>query len=301
MAPKTPEPAPHPHLINQVIEASAPFDVVDPGETLETVLKAARLADPRHTGPDGRQYLALPADFKLHEIADERRRHPWPIQRMTVDDRNSLTSYANRFSDSRSVIIADYDALTISARLDWHHHNQDGDQRGESGTEAHSVTLKLRPSEEFTRWDTFVKAKFVDQETFARFLEENSTDVLRPDPATLIEIARDFEATVGQTYKTSTRLDNGDRRIVFESETRATNDVVIPQKITLRIPFYNGEEPSDIEAHFRWRGTGGGSVVFALEWHRVEYHRRAHFNAIAFTAAEETGLPVFLGRQGDPR
>lgn len=293
MAPKTPDPVPQADLIAPAIE------VCSAGETLETVLKAARIADPRHTGPDGSEYLALPEGFKLHELVDERHLAPWPLQRVTVDDRASLSAYANRFSDDRSVIVADYDALTISARLDWHHHNLDPSEV-RSGPDAHSVTLKLRPSEEFTRWDTFVKAKFVDQETFARFLEENSTDVLRPDPATLIEIARDFEATVGQTYKTSNRLDNGDRRIVFETDTRATNDVVIPQKITLRIPFYNGEQPSDIEAHFRWRGMGG-TVVFALEWHRVEYHRRAHFNAIAFTAAEETGLPVFLGRQGDPR
>jgi len=293
MAPKTPDPA--------TDELVAPaLDLCSPGERLETVLKAARLANPLFTGPDGRQHLALPNDFKLIEMEEEGRLPPYPEQRVTVDDRASLSAYANRFSDSRSVIIADYDALAVSARLDWHHHNQDGAAVGKTGPDEHSVTLKLRPSEEFQRWNAFVKAGFVNQETFARFLEENSADVLLPDPATLIEISRDFEATVGQTYKTSTRLDNGDRRIVFETDTRATNDVVIPQKITLRIPFYNGEQPSDIEAHFRWRGTGGGAVVFALEWHRVEYHRRAHFNAIAFTAAEETGLPVFLGRQGGP-
>lgn len=281
-------------------ELAAPIDICSPGETLETVLKAARLADPRHTGPDGRQYLVLPEGFRAHELVDEGRLWPWERSRVTVDDRSSLSSYANRFSTDRSIIIADYDALTISARLDWHRHNQDPDD-GRAGPDAHSVTLKLRPSEEFSRWNTFVKAGFVDQEAFARFLEENSADVLQPDPATLIEISRDFEATVGQVYKSSTRLDNGDRRMVFQSDSNATSDVVVPKKITLRIPFYNGEEPSDIDAHFRWRGASGGAVVFALEWHRVEYHRRAHFNAIAFAASEETGLPVFLGRQGDPK
>lgn len=294
MPPTKTTPEPQAELIAPAI------DVCSPGETLETVLKAARLASPRFAGPEGREFLALPNDFRLHTLEDKSHLPPWPHQRVTVDDRASLSSYANRFSDQRSVIIADYDALTISARLDWHHDNQDTEV-AKPGPDVHSVTLKLRPSEEFSRWNAFVKEGFVDQETFARFLEENSADVLHPDPATLIEISRDFEATVGQTYKTSTRLDNGDRRIVFQTETNATNDVVVPKKITLRIPFYNGEAPSDIEAHFRWRGASGGAVIFALEWHRVEYHRRAHFNAIAFAAAEETGLPVFLGRQGDPR
>lgn len=272
------------------------FDVRNPGETLETVIKGARLADPRHFGPDGREYVALPDDFHLHELEDRAELPPWQKQRVIVDDRASLSAYANRFSDERSIIIADYDALTISARLDWNHDNQSNDV-GKPGPNEHSVTLKLRPSEEFSRWDAFVKAKFQDQETFARFLEENSSDVLHPDPATLIEISRDFEATVGQTYKTSTRLDNGDRKIFFETENRASNGVTVPKKITLHIPFYNGEEPSDLEALFRWRPSGGGAVVFALEWHRVEYARRARFTAIAYTASEETGLPVFIGRE----
>lgn len=240
--------------------------------------------------------MALPGDFKLHELVDPGRLHPFTRQRVTVDDRASLSAYANRFSDAPSIIIADYDALTISARLDWHPHNQEA-SHPLPGPNEHSVTLKLRPSEEFTRWDKFVKAGFHDQETFARFLEENSANVHSPDPATMIEISKDFEATSGQTFKSSTRLDNGDRKIIFETDTRATNDTVVPKKITLRIPFYNGELPSDLEAHFRWR-PAGGAVMFALEWYRVEYHRLAHFTAIAYAAAEETGLPVFVGREG---
>lgn len=271
------------------------FDVRNPGETLETVIKAARMADPRHIGPDGRAYMLVPDGFSLIEMADRAQLPPWQKQRVIVDDRASLSAYANRFSDGRSIIIADYDALTISARLDWHHDNQSVDTC-KPGPNDHNVTLKLRPSEEFSRWDAFVQKGFHNQDEFARFLEENSGDVFAPDPATLIEISRDFEATVGQTYKSSTRLENGDRKIFFETESRATNDVVVPKKITLSIPFYNGEQPSNLEALFRWR-PHGGAVVFALEWHRVEYARRAHFTAIAYTAAEETGLPVFIGRE----
>lgn len=270
---------------------------IDPAAALDTAIKAAFLADPVIAGPDGRNYALVSKDFSLQELKDPSDLGPFIKQRITVDDRASLSAYANRFSGPASIILADYDALTISARLDWHPSNADSDKHGQPGAELHNVTLKLRPSEEFTRWDKFVKEGLHDQETFARFLEENACDVKLPDPATLIEISRDFEATVGQTYKSSTRLDNGDRKLIFDTESRATNDVVVPQQITLTMPFYNGEQPSDIVAKFRWRPSNG-AVMFALEWHRVEYHRRAHFNAIAYAAAEETGLPVFIGRQG---
>jgi len=269
---------------------------INPKDTFDAAMKAALLADPIKIGPDGRVYALTPNDFALRELKDDADLGPFVRQKITVDDRASLSSYANRFKGGSSIIIADYDALTISVRLDWHPGNE-MEGHGDPAPNEHNVTLRLRPSEEFSRWDKFVKDGFHDQETFARFLEENSCDVLQPDPATLIEISRDFEATVGQTYKSSTRLDNGDRRLIFDTESRATNDVVIPQQITLSMPFYNGEEPSNIVAKFRWRPSNV-AVLFALEWHRVEYHRRAHFNAIAFSAAEETGLPVYIGRQG---
>ena len=212
----------------------------DPRGALDAAIEAARLADPVFIGNDGAQHVALPGDFRLHALPDASRRDPWPRSRVIVDDRASLSAYANRFSGPASILIADYDAGTISARLDWHGDNQRDPE--EVGPDAHSVTLKLRLSEEFQRWNE-IEGKLQDQEDFARFLEENSSDIYAPDPATMIEISRDFEATVGQTYKSSLRLDNGDRRMVFESETKVTRDVIIPEKFRLSIPIYNGEEP----------------------------------------------------------
>ncbi len=274
--------------------ATTPVAIQHPAEALETVLQGARIADPVISGPDGKQYAFVPKDFTLSPISDETRLPTYPGQQVTVDDRQSLIDYTNRFSDGRSIIIADFDSLMITAHLDWHPHNQHEDA-GTSGPQKHRVTLKLRESEEFARWNNFAN-KLHPQEDFARFLEENASDIQTPDPATMIEISRDFEATVGQTYKASTRLDNGDRRMIFESDTRAKNEIVVPQKFTLLIPIYNGEEPDTLTALFRWRAQGGG-VAFAFEWHRVEYQRRAHFQQIAMAAAEATGLPYFMGRK----
>lgn len=268
-----------------------------PGEALETAIAAARIASPVITGKDGRMHALVPEKFRLSELPDSGLLPPWPQQRVTVDDRHSLAAYANRYRDERSIIVADFDAGTISARLDWHPHN-DSAAFGAGAPDAHSVTLKLRWSEEFARWNAMA-GKMQEQEAFARFLEENSADVGFPEAATMIEISRDFEATCGQTYKSAVRLDNGDRKLVFESDTRVQNGVVIPQQFTLSIPIYNGEEPDVLTCHFRWRAKGDGSVMLGFEWHRVEYQRRAHFQQIAFAASEATGLPVFMGRQGD--
>lgn len=266
----------------------------DPRGALDAAIEAARIASPIIKGPDGRTHVALPDRIRLHDITDKHRLPSRVGQSITVDDRASLSAYANRFKSDRSIIIADFDALTVSARLDWHEHNQGGDFPA-PGHNAHAVTPALRPSEEFARWDA-MEGKIHSQEDFARFLEENSTDIEIPEATTMIEISRDFEATVGQAYKSSVRLDNGDRKLVFESETKVQNGVIIPEKFTLRIPIYNGEAPEELTCLFRWRAQGGGAVGLGFQWHRVEYQRRAHFTQIATTASEDTGLPVFMGR-----
>lgn len=293
MATKPNAPAAEPMGDVAMFDASTGFA---PGETLETVLRGARLASPIVMGPQGRTHVLVPKDFTLKDLPDDSILPSRVKQRVTVDDRASLSAYANRFSSDASILLADYDKGEISARLDWHPHN-DLPAFLTPDADAHSVTLKLRLSEEFQRWDAF-EGKLHAQEDFARFLEENSSDIAAPDPATMIELSRDFEATVGQTYKGSVRLDNGDRRITFTQESRPAGEVVIPTKFTVSIPIYNGEQPDDLTCLFRWRANSGGGILLGFEWHRVEYQRRAHFQAIATAAAEETGLPAFIGRQG---
>lgn len=268
---------------------------VAPRAALDVAIEAAFRATPLIEGKDGALHVIVPKTFDLKALANPYAVPPHVIQSVTVDDRASLSAYANRFSDERSIIIADYDASTISAKLDWHPDNSLSGDHGKASSNSHSVTLRLRFSEEFTRWNT-IAGKLHAQEDFARFLEENASDVAFPEASQMIEISRDFEATVGQFYKSSVRLDNGDRRLRFESESKAMNEVVIPQRFTLSIPIFNGEAPDTLTALFRWRAQPGGGIMLGFEWHRLEYQRRAHFQQIAATAAEETGLPFYIGR-----
>lgn len=273
-----------------------------PLAALDAAIEGARIANPVIEA-NGETFVIKPRGMTLEKVPNPFGLPPYIQQRVTVDNRASLSDYANRFRDGRSIIIADFDALTIAAHLDWHWPqratSKDGDTiematGPEADANSHTVTLRLRPSEEFTRWNDMAGTMH-DQETFARFLEENAVDVADPAAAEMIELSRDFEATVGQSYKSSVRLENGDRRLVFESESKALNDVVIPTKFILNIPIYNGEEPEHLTALFRWKATGG-AVQLGFFWHRVEYQRRAKFQEIADTAAKETGLPVYIGR-----
>lgn len=262
-------------------------------DLLATLTKAESLAKPHTTGTDGREYVLTPVDYTLNDISDPHRLHPRPAGLITVDDRASLVAYTNLHQTEKSVIFADYTAGTISTAIDWHPHNQHEDH-GFAGAREHMVQLRLLPSEEFTRWAA-MEGKLHAQADFALFLEENASDIHFPEPAIMLELARDLEAVGNQTFKARTRLENGDVTFAFETENKIVSRVQAPTEFQLMIPVYHGEEPEILTAKFRWRPAATG-LSLGFVWHRVEYMRRARFTQIAAAAAEDTGLPYFAGR-----
>jgi uncharacterized protein YfdQ (DUF2303 family) len=258
-------------------------------------IDAATLAKPVIIGSDGREHVLIPQGFKTEDITDPHRFAPLPAHGViTVDDRTSLVVYANRHQDKEtSAIFADYDAGTITARLDWHYHNDAG-RHPYASHDRHRVTLKLRESEEWKRWNK-MQGLMHAQADFALFLEENAADILHPEPSIFIELARDLEAASGMTFKSRNRLDNGDMEFHFAEESRITNKAVVPDSFDLQIPLYQGEDSETLTAKFRWKATPGG-LLLGFVWHRVEYMRQARFAQIAAAAAEDTSLPFYLGR-----
>jgi len=271
--------------------ANSAVQQINPGETLEAVLSGARVANPIQTMPDGRRYALLPASFQLQDITPKDLLPDHIRQTVTLDDGESLTRYTNRFSDSRTILIADIDLLTVTAALDWH---ESKDMQCAPMPAAHNATLKLRESEEFSRWNE-MEGTLHNQMEFAEFLDENASDIVDPAPTVMIEIARDLEATQGVAFKSSNRLQTGERSLVYETETHTKGDMKVPTQFTLQIPLFVGEPPIDIKASFRFRPSSQG-LKLGFVWRRVEYRRQAEFSAIAHRVSEATGCPLMMGR-----
>lgn len=264
-----------------------------PKDELTVALAAARLADPIFEGHRGTKHVILPEGFSVKDIPDPYALPPVIAQQITVDDRASATAYINRFSDARSVIIADYDALQIRAQLDYHQPNEGGAALAAQPGK-HTATLHLRASEEFKRWDA-AEGEMMLQAAFAAFLEENAVDVIDPAPAVMIEISRDLEAVQDVTFSSRTRLESGDRAFTYETETKVKGELKVPKEFLLSIPLFVGEPPVEIRAALRFKVTAQG-LLLGFQWRRVEYQRQSHFALIAHEIAEATGRPVFFGR-----
>lgn len=265
----------------------------DFNNALKALMKGATLAAPLLTGDDGRQHALVPEGFALKDITDPHALHPRPKAVVTVDDRASLVAYTNLHQTEKSAIFADYTAGTITTQIDWHPHNQHEDH-GFAGAREHAVRLFLQPSEEFARWNA-MEGKMHAQAAFALFLEENANDIHAPEPGIMLELSRDLEAVSGQSFKARTRLENGDMTFAFETENKIVSKVQAPTEFILNIPVYHGEDPELLVAKFRWRPAPDG-LTLGFVWHRVEFMRRARFTQIATQAAEDTGLPVIMGR-----
>jgi uncharacterized protein YfdQ (DUF2303 family) len=262
-----------------------------PMAALNAAIDGARIADPLVTAADGREHVFVPQGFTLKDISDPNRLPEHISQTVIVDDRDSLTNYANRYSDKRSILLADYEAGKIIARLDWHKNNEEGLSRQHS---AHTATLQLKDSEEYSRWNE-MEGEMHSQQDFALFIEENVADILHPDHTTMLEICRDLEATQDVSFKSGVRLENGDRSFTYEDQTKVKGDMIVRTEIGLEIPLYYGEQPVEIRAKFRFRPTPSG-LLLGFRSHRVEYKRQATFREMAFLSAENTGCPIFFGR-----
>lgn len=264
-----------------------------PEGALDAAIKAAAIREPVIEGPHGARHVLVPEGFKLEEAHDPHALPPYAIGKITVDDADSLIRYVNRFADARSIVVADYDKLSIHGILDYHGAN-DHEKPLEPGPGRHVATLRLRESEEFKRWAE-MENELHDQMAFAEFLDENANDIADPDPATFIEIARELEATQGVVFKSATRLQTGERSITYETETHVKGEMRVPTQFTLAIPLFQGEEPTEILASFRFRPSPHG-LRLGFVWRRVEYRRQAQFNLMAHRVSEETGRPLVAGR-----
>lgn len=280
-------PKPHPENTSALEDAA-------PRAALDAALEAARLANPVVEGPHGTRHIFVPEGFALKDVSDPYVVPPHIRGAVETDDADSLIGYANRFSDERSIILADIDALTVTAILDWHRSNE-GDEPLRAQPTMHEARLRLRESEEFKRWAA-MENELHDQMAFAEFLDENASDIVDPEPSVMIEIARDLEATQGVAFKAGTRLQTGERSLTYETETHVKGEMKVPTQFTLQIPLFAGEAPVDVLASFRFRPRPDG-LKLGFVWRRVEYRRQAEFRAIAFRVSEATGLPVMFGRE----
>lgn len=245
---------------------------------------------------DGRVFVVMPRDHDLKEVSDE---HGLKItspkyihQKVTVQTVDSLVEYVNKFKSADTALFADIDANAIRAVIDYH-------APAKAAELAHRAILQLNFSQEWVAW-TKISGKLMAQLEFARFIEENGTDIKAPNAGELLEAVRDLQAHRKVNFIKAVRTSTDNESFEYSDETKATTTkggIELPTKFVLSIPVYFGESDVELHAFLRWAiDTDAGGLALGVALHRAEHVRQAVFQQIVVSAAERASCPAVFGK-----
>lgn len=269
----------------------------------DSIINAARQQADVKTLANGSEIIVTPEGSHVHTLTKPPHA-PLPtrlIARRVFHDGDSFARYVARYKQAGSQLIADIDACKVVAILDYPDPDQaaffepsiNGELPEEIPSREHIAEWPVGYSEAFKAWDG-INGKLIEQAAFLRFLEENVGEVAKPDPARILELVKDFSAVKSEKFESSKRLQNGDASLFYLTETNVKQGLEVPQKLTLRMPIYHGEEEIEFDAWFRYR-IGNGALFLGIEFHRIEPVKQAAFRAAVARTFDTAGLDAFYG------
>lgn len=187
------------------------------------------------------------------------------------------------------VAYADEEHLTLVGILN-------DDHSGVAGWRDYRCRLALRHTPEWKAWKEDDRG-WVDQETFAFFIERHAREFTTPTAADMLELATTIEGTKSAVWKTGVRLKDGSRQANWSETVNAMagdhGQIAIPDRfiITL-IPFY-GAAPYAVEAWLRFR-IADGRLKLGYELDRPDLIERDVFNTLVAKVADDDDAPLII-------
>lgn len=270
----------------------------------ETVQKIAAMAKPEvltSTLRGGQPSVLVPNEYKVCVLPTDQSlaERPQRIKaHVKVYEEESFNRYFNDFKDLDSRVFADEKSGQIVGILDYHEDSHHGELESAAPRWCcHRVELTLRRSEEWTLW-TSQNTKRMSQEDFARFIEDNAPDVLAPEPATMLEIARSMTAKLEINVDSAVRTNKGAtfryNEVVKAGGLGAAGEFSIPDEFTIQIPVYVGGDPLNIRARLRYQ-IGGGKLAMWYDLWRFQQAERAAFAGVLSGIAAGTEVAIIAG------
>lgn len=213
---------------------------------------------------------------------------------VTIHDPADFAQLVNRLHDAdHTTMYANVEPGQVVALFDDHA------SFGVAGWRQHRATLQLKVDADWQRWAER-NGKLFGQEEFAEFLEDVAHTVVDPDAATMLEIATTFRASVNASYSGGIKRQSGDVEFAFKEETDAragtSGTLEIPHAITVRLSPWQGTDPVDLIARFRYR-LRGGQVALGFSLLRPDRARDDVFAKLLVNLRENVveDVPLFKG------
>lgn len=223
----------------------------------QAIINAARASsDPTYFDLDKPVGLVIPSDAQLVQPD----LHAWRSQPTRTrgtycfSTAESLIDYVSRHANGDTTVWVDPGGK-VTALID-----DSGVGMEAAAWREHRALLTLEETPEWTHW-LGGDGEMMSQEKFAEHIETGLDEIIEPDGATMLELAQNFHATTGATFRSSTRLASGEQRLQYDEEVKATagaaGDLTVPTRFLLGISPYTGEDPYKLAARLRFRVTSG--------------------------------------------
>lgn len=212
-------------------------------------------------------------------------------------DVRSWRDYFTKHHTPTSEVYADVDRASITAVLDAPAEaTASTDER--PGWGQHRAVLQLQASPSWKAWREH-DGKFFGQVEMAEHIEARSPDLVRPDAATMLEIAQSIKATTGGQFESGSSLHSGARtlRYIENIEGRAgqRGDLEIPTEIELRLQPWRGVPiVVPVTARFRYR-ISHGTLLLGYLLDRIEDVQDAAWASLVEELGDGLGFPVLAG------
>ena len=221
----------------------------------------------------------------------------------TLYDPVDFSDYVARLRDTSTTVWADEKRGRVTAVFNDHHQNYGG--VSPAGWRDHTAVLELQPDPE---WLAFLAldGKYLSQVDFAEFLTDHDTSFVRPDGATMLEVASSFRARRKAEFSSAVNLDNGDLQLTYNEETTPqtirSGQIEVPREFVVQLTPYLGYPLVELPARLRWN-LDGGTLRMGFKLRRPDLVKQKAFADIRSTIAgrltstDDAGIttPVLLG------
>lgn len=256
--------------------------------------------------PDGKPIGLLIPPGGTYAVYDAERHGATPNRKrgvVTLHEPASLAAYVNRHGGLGVQLYADVRARSITAVLNDHEAaDVGGDPGSRPGWRDHRAHLQLRHSPEWEAWAALDGAP-LSQTQFAEHLELHYPDVVEPDHATMLEVARTLEVTKDVAFRGSQRLENGEQQLRYEEQVEgragSRGELEVPTSFVLSLRVFEGTEPIPVEARLRYR-LDSGTLRIGYHLHRAEDAVRNAFDRLLVEVENSTGLAALRGAAPTP-
>lgn len=183
----------------------------------------------------------------------------------------------------------------FTAIVDYHNSKDGSASWGE-----HVAVFNLVTTPEWDRW-LASNQRLMTQEQFAEFLEDNLSDVVNPDAATLLEMAQLLTGKKGVTFKSGRNLRDGSIDFQYSEQIEATagrrdDTMKLPDHFVIGLTPFVGANGVEVKARLRFRISDSGKLSFMYLLDRPFKIVEHAFQATRDQIQTETGLFVHMGQ-----